>query len=243
MVMMEDVADSHILVELEPGTGPVTICHDGLDLEPDDGLVTFMAFQATDKELALKACDELHRRHARFLLAWCIKNRLETFGEAAEGFVNATFLKAYQVAEKFVCTDKSARTEQVLAWLFRIMKNLYLDSLRAEKRRPVVRCTDEETERLEDIEEKRQEAADQVPTGRKAAVLAFLETLPPKDREILTATAEFWDLEKGESVIDDDVREGICREYGLTESSLRVRRKRLRDRAKSFIQERTKETI
>jgi RNA polymerase sigma factor (sigma-70 family) len=238
--MMEDVADSNILEEPEPVTGLVTRWHTGLDREPDDGLVTYMAFKATDEELALTACDELHRRHARFLLAWCIKYRRETFGEPAESFVNATFFKAYREAEKFVCTDPSQSTDQVLAWLFRIMKNLYLDSLRAEKRRPLVRCSDEEAERLEEVEERQQEAADQVPTGRKAAVLKFLETLSPQDREILTATAEFWDPDKGESVIDDDVRDGICREYGLTESSLRVRRKRLRDRAKAFIQERTK---
>ncbi len=236
--MMEDLNDGNLLEEPEPATGLVTICDTGLDREPDDGLVTFMAFKATDEVLALKACDELHRRHARFLLAWCIKYRRETFGESAEAFVNATLLRAYQEADKFFCTEPSQSTDQVLAWLFRIMKNLYLDALRAEKRRPLVRCTDEEVERLEEIEEKRQEVADQIPTGRKAAVLEFLETLSPQDREILTATAEFWDPEKGESVIDDDVRQGICREYGLTESSLRVRRKRLKDRAKAFIQER-----
>jgi RNA polymerase sigma factor (sigma-70 family) len=238
--MMEDQADYKLLEAPEPVTGLVTRCHPELDGEPDDGLVTYMAFKATDEEQALKACEELHHRHARFLLAWCIKHRQETFGDSAESFVNATFLKAYQEAESFVCTDPSQRTDQVLAWLFRIMKNLYLDSLRAENRRPVVRGLDAETERLEEIEERRQEEAEQVPTGRKAALLEFLETLLPKDREILTVTAQFWDPDKGESVIDDGVREGICREYGMTESSLRVRRKRLRDRAKAFIQQRTK---
>ena len=236
MVMMEDVADSSILEEPEPIAGLATARQTGLDGESDDGLVTFMAFKATDEETARNACTELHRRHARFLLAWCIKNRRETFGESAEGFVNATFLRAYREAGGFVCTDPKQGTAQVLAWLFRILKNLFLDSLRAETRRLLVRCSDEEAARLEELEEKQQEAADQVPTGRKAAVLEFLETLSPKDREILTVTAEFWDPEKGESVIDDEVRAGICREYGLTESSLRVRRKRLRDRAKAFIQ-------
>ncbi len=233
---MEDVAQNNILEEPEPVTGLVTCSHPELERESDDGLVTYMAFKDTDEELALKACEELHRRHARFLLAWCIKYRQETFGESAESFVNAAFLKAYREAEHFVCTDPSQSTAQVLAWLFRIMKNLFLDSLRAENRRPAVRCSDEDTEWLENIEEKRQATAEQVPTSRKAAVLRFLETLSPKDREILTVTAEFWDPENGESVIDDDIREGICREYGLTESSLRVRRKRLRDQAKAFIQ-------
>lgn len=236
---MQELADD-ILPVREPVLGLVTRSHPELVSEPDDGLVTYMAFKETDGEMALKACDELHSRHARFMLGWCIKYRKETFGESAEDFVNATFLKAYREAEKFVCTDRSQSTNQVLAWLFRIMKNLYLDSLRAEGRRPVLHCPDGETEWLEEIEEQRQEALTQVPTGRKAAVLKFLETLPPKDREILTVTAEFWDREKGEPVIDDDVRQGICNDYGMTESSLRVRRKRLKDRAKAFIEENQK---
>lgn len=236
MELMEDVATNNKLQKPEPVVGLVTTDRTGLESETDDGLVTFMAFKGADEETALKACEELHRRHARFLLAWCIRNRRETFGESAESFVNATFIKAYNDAEGFVCTDPQHGTEQVLAWLFRILKNIFLDSLRAEGRCPLVRCSDdEEATRLEEIEERRQEAADQVPTGRKAAVLAFLETLSPKDREILTTMAEFWDPEKDEAVIDDDVREGICREYGLTESSLRVRRKRLKDRARAFI--------
>jgi DNA-directed RNA polymerase specialized sigma24 family protein len=239
MLSMEDLADD-ILQGHDPVVGLVTRSHPELAGEPDDGLVTFMAFKDTDGETAFKACEELHSRHARFLLAWCIKHRKETFGDSAESFVNTTFFKAHRDADQFVCTDRTNATNQVLAWLFRIMKNLYLDSLGAEGRRPVIHCPDGEIEWLEDIEEKRQEAVKQVPTGRKAAVLIFLETLSAKDHEILTVMAEFWDPEKGEPVIDDDVRKGICSDYGLTESSLRVRRKRLKDRAKAFIQEHTK---
>jgi RNA polymerase sigma factor (sigma-70 family) len=239
-VIVEDLVDKKQMQELTPALGLVTSSHPSLDSEPDVGLVTYMAFRDTDEGIALKACEELHHRHARFMLAWCIKHRNETFGESAESFVNTTFVKALNEAGSFVCTGQANGTNQVLAWLFRIMKNLYLDSLRAEKRRPVEHYSDEETEELEKIEATRATIAAQVPTRRKVAMLEFMETLSPKDREILTVTAEFWDPDKGEPVIDDDVREGICKDYGLTDSSLRVRRKRLKDRAKAFIQERTK---
>ena len=238
MFVMEDLADD-ILQESAPVSELVTRSHPELEREPDDGLVTYMAFKNTDEEMALKACEELHSRHARFMLGWCIKHRNETFGESAEGFVNKTFFKAFTEADRFVCTDSADGTNHVLAWLFRIMKNLYLDSRRAEGRRPVVRPNGEAAW-LEEIEERQREAAEQVPTGNKAAIRAFLETLSPKDQEILTVTAEFWDPEKGEAVIDDDVRKGICTDYGLTESSLRVRRKRLKDRAKAFVEEHKK---
>jgi RNA polymerase sigma factor (sigma-70 family) len=240
MFVMENLADD-ILQESAPVSDLVTRSHPELENETDDSLVTYMAFKDTDEEMALKACEQLHSRHARFMLAWCIKNRNETFGESAEGFVNKTFFKAFTEADKFVCTEIADGTNQVLAWLFRIMKNLYLDGRRAEGRRPVVRPNGEAAW-LEEIEERQREAAEQVSTGDKAAMREFLETLSPKDREILTVTAEFWDPKKGEAVIDDDVREGICKDNGLTESSLRVRRKRLKDRAKTFIQKQTNQT-
>jgi hypothetical protein len=121
------------------------------------------------------------------------------------------------------------------------MKNLYVDALRAAKRRPVVQWLDDEIDRLQHNDTARQEAADQVHDARKAALLEYLQALPPKDREILTITAEFWDSQNHEVVVDKAVRIGICREHGLTESSLRVRRKRLKDRAKAFISEQTEQ--
>src|ERR1017187_4986692 len=171
MVVMEDQADD-ILQESAPVSELVTRSHPELECEPDDGLVTYMAFKETDEEMALKACEELHSRHARFMLGWCIKQRNETFGESAEGFVNKTFFKAFTEADKFVCADSADGTNQVLAWLFRIMKNLYLDSRRAEGRRPVERPNGEAAW-LEEIEERQREAAEQVPTGNKAAIRAF----------------------------------------------------------------------
>jgi len=239
---VEDLAEDDLQESPAPEPGLVTMLHPELTAEPDDGLVTYMAFKATDENVARAACEELHRRHARFLLGWCINKRKETFGNSAESFVNLTFMKAYEQADKFVCTDKSKAREQVVAWLFCILRNLYLDSLRAEKSRPVVHAPEGEEKWLENIADKdseQQEAAQSVPTPRKAAVLAFLETLTPKDREILTVTAEFWDPKRGEPDIDPEIREGICRDYGLTESSLRVRRKRLKERAIAFIKERT----
>jgi hypothetical protein len=103
-----------------------------------------------------------------------------------------------------------------------------------------VRLTDEEYQRLEEIEEARQEEAEQTPTARKAATVEFLKTLPPMERDILMLTAEFWDSKKREAVIDPEVREGFCKQYGLTESSLRVKRMRLKERAQIYIEQRTR---
>jgi len=216
----------------------VTCGHAQLENESDDGLLTYMALKSIDEELARRACEELHRRHARTLLGWCIKYRYETFGESAEDFVNAAFVRAYLEADGFVSKGPKKRRTQVIAWLFRILKNLYLDSLRAEKRRPVMRNPGGEEERIENIADRSGVEARQILTRRQELALEYLQTLSAKDQEILTVTSEFWDYEKGESAVDDDVREGLCQEHGMTECSLRVRRKRLIDAGKVFIKER-----
>jgi hypothetical protein len=120
---MDDPADNILEEAPAPIGGIATRRHPELESGTDDGLVTLMAFKDTDEGVAMKACEELHRRHARFILGWCIKNRCETLGAAAEEFVNQAFLKAYNEASRFVCTDKDEATSQVKAWLFRIMKN------------------------------------------------------------------------------------------------------------------------
>ena len=224
--------------EVIPQVVLVSCSQPQLENESDDGLLTDMALKAIDEELALRACEELHRRHARLLLGWCIKNRCDTFGDSAEDFVNATFAMAYQEADGFVSKGPKKRPTQVKAWLFQILRNLYIDSLRSEKRRPVMRNPEGEDRWLENIAGRSEVAQKHITTGRQAMVLEYLQTLSAKDRDILTVTSEFWDRDKGESAVDSDVRNGICREHGMTECSLRVRRKRLIDAGKDFIKER-----
>jgi DNA-directed RNA polymerase specialized sigma24 family protein len=212
-----------------------------LELEPDDGLVTYMALKDEDPDLAMRACTELHRRHSRFLMGWCLNNRAETFGDAAEDFVNLAFIKAYEKAESFQCPsnlDPALKRRKVVAWLFRILKNSFFDARDKEGSEPVFRTDDDEDGlRLEAPGTNVIQLPSQVSPERKNLVLKFIQSLELVDQAILKVTAECWSPSLRKTVIADDVREKICREFGLTENSLRVRRNRALERLRNFILE------
>jgi len=240
-----------------PNLALVTHNHPELEAESDDGLVVYMALKDQDLDLAQRACEQLHHRHAHFLLAWCYRERYQTFGDSAEDFVNETFLRAYRQAQHFVCTDLSQGRQQILAWLFRILRNVFLDSMRSENRSPLVRIESGPDDKPSDNFAENVIAAEEgqaakapdnihhnaVSAQRRNLVLQFRATLKPLEQEILDLTAQFWNSAQGRTEIDDDLRDGICNRLGIKKCSLRVYRKRLLDRLKAFIQEHEITTI
>ena len=235
----------------------LTRSHPDLEGETDEGLLTYMALKDDDVDLAQRACEQLHHRHAHFLLAWCYKERYQTFGDSAEDFINETFLRAYRQAKSFVCTDLSQARQQVLAWLFRILRNVFIDSVRSEGRRPLVRMEEGSDDWLYDIVSEDSVAAEEcqvtnaedalqdgtVSAQRKNLVLKFRATLKPLEKEIFDLTAQFWSSAQGQTEIDTDLRDGVCERLGIKKCSLRVYRKRLLDRLKAFILEHETITI
>lgn len=224
----------------EPGIKlAVSICrHPDLESLPDEQLVSLMA-NKKDEALGLRACDELHGRHAHFLLAFCYKRRFETFGDGAEHFVNETFYRAYVKAHQFACPrveDAEIRSDAVVAWLFQILRNAFYDAYGAEERKRLVRSLDGTDDWLADELEKRHQPVHvpRVPESQKAAVIAVREASSPVDRAILDTMAEYWSPITGETEIDSEVRAKLCEQFDLTENSLRVRRNRLKAKIRNL---------
>jgi len=220
-----------------------------LETEPDDGLVTFMALKEDDPDLALKACEEVYRRHAHFLLAWCLKNRAETYGQDAKDLVQLAMFRAFENAHQFNCPnglDFDARRQHVRLWLFQILRNAFLDSRKSERREPFDRG---DLEGLEDVPVNRPDPANEDVTAtasvsgrRRSLILQFIETLEGVDKAILIATAECWSPATSQTVLPRHIRKSLCDEFGLTENSLRVRRSRLLEKLRLFISERETKT-
>ena len=217
-----------------------------LEIEPDDGLITYMALKDEDEELAKRACQELHRRHARLLWGWCLKNRAETFGDSAEAFVNAAFIKAYESAHTYTPqsgVSAEVRRRQVIRWLFRLLHNTFLDGRRAEMREPFLRSDDTNDGLLFDWPQPAEiESLSDISARRKNLVLNFIEQQDATDQAILKVTAQYWSASAKKTVMPEHVRKAVCRELGLTENSLRVRRTRALDRLKDFILQNEKQT-
>lgn len=215
-----------------PRPAIVTCRHTELEAATDGELIRLMA-NKSEEDLAQRACEELHRRHAHFLLAYCFKYRFETFGDGAEVFVNETFFRAYEKAHQCLSRDS---TDQVLAWLFQILRSIFYDARDAENRRPLVRRSDDEDEDwLERVPERSEPVLPMiVPEALKAAVRQVREAADQVDRAILDTMAEYWSRVSSETELDPEVRRSLCRHLGLTENSLRVRRCRLKRKIKDL---------
>lgn len=215
-----------------------------LEAEPDDGLVTFMALKDDDLDLAQRACEEVYRRHAHFLLAWCLKNRAETYGQDAKDLVQSALFRAFENAHQFQCPnglDLDARRQRVRLWLFQILRNAFLDSRKSERREPFDRGDHEGLEEVpaiapapanEDVK-----VTVSVSGRRRSLILQFIETLEGVDKAILIATAECWSPTTSQTVLPRHIRQSLCAQFGLTENSLRVRRFRVLDKLRLFISE------
>gem|GEM_PF-1249525 len=213
-----------------------------LEAEPEDGLVTYMALQEEDFDLAQRACEELYRRHARLMVGWCLKNRAETYGKDAMDLVDEAFLRAFRSALSYCSRtglDPNQRRSHVIAWLFRILRNAYLDSRKAEQREPLVRDDSEDADCfLENAAEpERSDDVIRISSQRRNLVLQFVEAQNERDKAILKATGECWVAAVGETVLPEAVRGKLCEEFGMTPNSLRVQRKRLIDKLRLFISE------
>lgn len=213
-----------------------------LEAEPEDGLVTYMALQDVDFDQAQRACEELYSRHAHFMVGWCLKNRAETYGQDAKDLVDEAFLRAFKSAGSYrsrADLDADGRRRHVIAWLFKILRNAYLDCRKAEEREHLVREDSEGGDYfLENLPAPEQsQDCNRISPQRRNLVLQFVEAQNKRDQAILKATGECWSAAAGETVLSADVRDKLCEEFGMNPNSLRVQRKRLIEKLRLFITE------
>lgn len=194
----------------------------------DAELVEFMA--AGDQE----ACAVLYGRHSREMSAWLEHKVKNLLNYPAEHFVNETFFRAFNSAKSFVLkagTPSTKITVVVKRWLYNILRNVWIDSFRSTPSQSGKPDTNGEGMFV------LSEPASQEQTSSRRLVLVekFLANLQEDERSLLAMTGSFFDLSKNRVEIPNDIVEPLCRDMGLTRSSLRVRRKRLLEDLKSYI--------
>jgi RNA polymerase sigma factor (sigma-70 family) len=216
-----------------------------MESDSEADLVAWMTLREEDEEVAFEACAVLYRRHGPVLLGWCQQKMGDIFGAAAEDFVNATFLKAFDYAETFKCPSGTPPEEQkkrVVGWLFTILENLLKDSFKAEARERKFRNRDVDVAELgydEPFDFPTQSNTDEQPQPSRRAILTakFLEEeVSDDDAQLLQLSANFFDFARNEPAIDPDLLNGICERMGLTPSGLRSRRKRISARLRQYIE-------
>jgi DNA-directed RNA polymerase specialized sigma24 family protein len=207
----------------------------------DGQLVALMAGQTQNAVRAMDAATELHRRHARLLMAWCLKYQKQNAIHDPEDLVSKTFCKAYEKSGSFrLPRDLTPDQEQrkVRSWLFCILNNCFLDSINTLEGEPFDRMEqDVDGPAPESLEPDQGPPPSPDKEFRHPLIQEFFERCCHADQVILTATSSYYSPTSGAVDMPDDVRECICKELKTNANNLRVRRLRLLNELRKFIVE------
>lgn len=222
----------------------------GVDLDHDDDsyLLLYMADSASNRELAEAAFTAFVGRHWDMLMGFCHQQRFETFGDNAEAFVNATFLKAFKYANSFKPPSKGSEEDtrqKVQNWLFTILEHLFLDARRKlldeiKARKPINDKEPSEpiaqAETYEDIENLPKETKRQAISARRRTLMQhFMSELSERDRAILIQTQDYIDPGTRKTEPSPEELEALGLQFGIPSDHIRVYRKRILDRLQVFI--------
>lgn len=222
----------------------------GVDLNHDDDsyLLLYMADVASNRELAEAAFTIFVGRHWAMLMGFCYQKRFETFGDSAEAFVNATFLKAFKCAGSFKPPHKGSEEDirkKVQNWLFTILERLFLDARRKlldeiKAREPINdRQLEEpvaEAETYEDSDSVPRETQRQVISARRRNLMQqFMSELSERDRAILIQTQDYIDPNTGKTEPLPEELKALGLQFCVPADHIRVYRKRILDRLRVFI--------
>jgi RNA polymerase sigma factor (sigma-70 family) len=226
---------------LNPGADP--------DHDDDSYLLLYMADAASDRALAEAAFEVFVSRHWDLLIGFCRQQRFETFGNSAEDFVNATFLKAFEHAASFKPphnADEQAIRRKVQNWLFTILKRLFFDTRRKLWREIDARKSEygdekiapfQQSENYVDCEAIPQESERQAVSARRRNLLEqFMQGLSDRDRAIFLQTQDYIDPHTGNTSIPPEELAALAAQFGIPPEHIRIYRKRLIDRLRQFIE-------
>lgn len=209
-----------------------------------------MAETASNRPLAEAAFSEFVDRHWRPMIGFCRQQRLETFQDRAEDFVDAAFLRVFEKASSYTAksTDPEQVHKDVQNWLFTILRNIFLDArrrllgeIKARKRREGDSTAPEAFEPAEIDCEARPPALPskrEVNSARRRTLTdRFFQTLNKRDRAIFIQTQDFIDPDSGATEPPKAELEALALQFGIPPDHVRVYRQRILKRLRSFIEE------
>lgn len=183
--------------------------------ESDADLLLWMS--VTDDPQSRAACEVFYRRHALDILRYIRRYRQRLGGEqGVEDLVAVAFQKACDRAGTFEAQSKDPKIQrrQVVAWLCRIAKNLFLNMLREQAKLPTMPIP-------EDLPEPSYSGSEHS-SDRLALAKAVLEhDLDDRERTVLLETAEWMDDQSGQSRMPKGVAKNLAARLQTTVDNVR----------------------
>lgn len=225
--------------------------------EADDG--ELFAVMAGGGEAGLAALDVFYRRYIKDLYERIC--RIKGLTEADRNdFVQETMMQAYRAADTFKPPDASlnntAKRNKTLAWLLKIARRLQLQKLRKLKADGVngfepLEIEDENGEipqfvldnlrngegyhQMREVEKRAYPGLDlveEIESERMTAVIDFLNNLPEKKRDVITAYfGDEYDYRNPQKPLSRKLIAKLKKKHGLTSAALRQIKKRTLEEA------------
>ena len=201
--------------------------------DTDEELLLYMTDQKQNPVEARGAWEEFYCRHANYVLLIC---RRVCKGMLDDDIINSimveTFIKAYLSADTYEFGNKQQADKirwRVRSWLGVITKHATFDVLRGQRNSGRIRIKSEEWERID--------------SGQKCPISKDTETvrkimeqvLDERERAVLQTTYMFYDPDKENQRLPNDVVNQLCKCFCTTPANLRRIRKKATEKIKEAL--------
>lgn len=212
--------------------------------ESDEDLLTAILCKDDDPTGAARALEQLYSRYAPRLMGLAMNESWEGLGLDPDFLVSETFVKVWEKAETFKSSGqklKDGTDAGACFWIFEIFKNLRIDALKHMKCRPGMEvCEPSEIQLQLDSKMKSPSAngeLDEVPASeRLQQVRNWLDSKSPAEKDLMLTSAEYVDCGTGKCHIPANILEGLAANMGTLPQSLKVKRQRLKEDLKNFLE-------
>ena len=201
--------------------------------DTDEELLLYMADQKKNPVEARGAWEEFYCRHADYVLWIC---RRACKGMLDDDIVNSimveTFIKAYLSADTFRFGSQQQADKirwRVRSWLGVIAKHATFDVLRGQRNSERIQIKPEEWERIDSVQ--------QVPISKDTETVRKMmeQVLDNRERVVLQTTYMFYDPDKENQRLPNDVVDQLCKCFHTTPANLRRIRKKATEKIKKAL--------
>jgi RNA polymerase sigma factor (sigma-70 family) len=225
---------------------PISDAHSSATEESDFYLITAAGCAEIDQGQAERALEILYDRYANLLMGIAVENKLQDLGADPDELIQQTFLAVWEHSGDFDPEKRHEDTpveDAVKFWIVKIFKNKFRDALRAIGRRPeVIVTTPEDLDAhpcdagITQVESGIDSGSVTVSSERVKLVQNWLDTLAPGDRDLLLISVQHIDCRRRTCVIPPELLRGLATVLGVLPESIKVKRARLMQRLKTFLQ-------
>jgi RNA polymerase sigma factor (sigma-70 family) len=212
-----------------PAAGPT-----GFTTDSDYDLLEMMTWRQTDPTASREAWAEFYQRHAKYLFSVCRKFAYNLGGDAAaEDLVSETFKHVYEKAAHTFKPSPSKDPDtirlHVRAWLGTIAHNLAASAFRGG----VGRESHLDHEQWRDVQ-----GPDRPVSSARANRLYQLmkDVLTERERDILRVTFQWYDPDKPNQRLPNDVAADLAAQWGTNSENIRQIRGRALRKIKAALE-------